>query len=129
MKEELIYDFNENRIIIAHTINVLVSNNGGYLAVDRNSVEVTMVLKNENVMWAVDWFSNQYDKQGYSSNTKRDLHVEGYNLMLYGCYLKSYSSIQIRESEIIIGCDYHERNSENLYKNYYRDRKIDELLS
>lgn len=129
MKEELIYDFKEKKVIKAHNINISISNKGGYLAINRNSVEVTMVVKNDNVKWAVNWFDSMYCKQGYSSGTKRNLHIQGFNLMLYNCYLKSYNSIQIGESELIIGCDYHEKNSKNLYKNYYRDSKIDELLS
>ncbi len=127
--KELIYDFNEDKIIVAHTINVSLLSNSGYLAFERNSVEVTMIVSDDNFMWASDWFSIQFDKQGYSNTYKKKIHVESYNLMLYGCYLKSYNSIQKGESEVIIGCDYYERTSENLYKNYYRDRKINELLS
>jgi len=129
VKDELIYDFSENRIIIAHTINVLLLTNSGYLAFERNNVEITMIVSSDNFMWASDWFSIQYDKQGYSNTYKKKIHVESYNLMLYGCYLKSYNSVQIGESEVIIGCDYYERTSENLYQNYYRDKKIDKLLS
>lgn len=139
MKADLIYDFNENKIIKAESVNIVISRGDGYLAVNRNSVEVTLILTGSDVSWASNWLSKQYDTQGIWTskksdekeylNTKRNIHIDGFGLMLYGCYLKSYSSIEIGKSEVIIGCDYHEKKLENLYKDYYRDVKINELLS
>jgi hypothetical protein len=76
VKDELIYDFSENRIIIAHTINVLLLTNSGYLAFERNNVEITMIVSSDNFMWASDWFSIQYDKQGYSNTYKKKIHAD-----------------------------------------------------
>ncbi len=138
----MIYDFKKKEIISIDSI--IVSSNSKYgstISYSSSSsndslINIQSVIRTKDLLWANEWKQSQffYNK---ALDSKRDIHVHKSNLLLKGSYIISILAETDDEGneiyELTIVSDYCEVISEEykigIYKSYYRDSKIDKLLT
>jgi len=130
----LIYDFKENKIIDVFELSVDVHIKTRTYTNMFDPIELKIIVASPNsVNWAANWTGDCLWKSGRSEDSskyKRDLHLQDRGIALYGCIVKSYSHNNgYDRTELIINVDHFENmKDDKLYRSFYRDYIIDEIL-